>query len=216
MEHRYLQVAGVPEELSAKLRFLSASQVVAVTRERASLDDCLKSTETSYYVTDLSSNQASPKALASYICQHWNIENQSHWVRDRVFDEDRSQVRVGGAPQVLAALEKPRDLAPLPQRLQEHRLGPALGCLGPHQRSRAHGPVEAPRQCYPSFFPELVTFERQLAARQPNRCVTLGSAVLTHHPRSPRRVNPGLSARSVSAHGRVPTAGLCRLPWHLA
>jgi len=100
MEHRYLQVAGIPEELSATLRFLSASQVVAVTRERASLDDCLQSTQTSYYVTDLSS-QASPKALAAYIRQHWNIENQSHWVRDRVFDEDRSQVRVGGAPQVL-------------------------------------------------------------------------------------------------------------------
>ena len=35
---------------------------------------------------------------------HWAIENRSHYVRDRVFDEDRSQVRVGGAPQVLATL----------------------------------------------------------------------------------------------------------------
>ena len=60
--------------------------------------------ETSYYVSDLSRDQASPKHLASYIRQHWGIENRSHWVRDRVFDEDRSQVRVGGAPQVLAAL----------------------------------------------------------------------------------------------------------------
>ncbi len=104
MEHRYLRVADIPAELAAKLRFPSASQVVAVRRERASLDNCLKSIETSYYVTDLPSNQASPKALASYIRQHWRIENRSHWVRDRVFDEDRSQVRVGGAPQVLAAL----------------------------------------------------------------------------------------------------------------
>ena len=35
---------------------------------------------------------------------HWSIENRSHWVRDVVFDEDRSQVRVGSIPEVMAAL----------------------------------------------------------------------------------------------------------------
>ncbi|MHB8288576.1 MAG: ISAs1 family transposase [Acidimicrobiales bacterium] len=104
IEHRYFRVTDVPKTLAAKLGFPSASQVVAVTRKRSKLDDCVKSTETSYYVTDLTSNQASPEHLASYIREHWGIENRSHWVRDRVFDEDRSQVRVGSAPQVLAAL----------------------------------------------------------------------------------------------------------------
>ena len=104
MEHRYFRVADVPNELACKLGLPSASQVIAVTRERAKLDDTLKSIETSYYVSDLSSKQATPEHVASYIRNHWGIENRSHWVRDRVFDEDRSQVRVGGAPQVLAAL----------------------------------------------------------------------------------------------------------------
>ena len=36
--------------------------------------------------------------------EHWGIENQAHWVRDVVFGEDRSQVRSGTAPQLLAAL----------------------------------------------------------------------------------------------------------------
>ena len=31
---------------------------------------------------------------------HWGIENRLHWVRDVTFDEDRSQVRTGAAPQV--------------------------------------------------------------------------------------------------------------------
>ena len=35
---------------------------------------------------------------------HWCIENRSHWVRDVTFDEDRSQVRCGATPQVMAAL----------------------------------------------------------------------------------------------------------------
>ena len=55
-------------------------------------------------MSDLSWAVAGPAALACYIRGHWGIENRSHFVRDRVFDEDRSQVRVGGAPQVLATL----------------------------------------------------------------------------------------------------------------
>ena len=34
---------------------------------------------------------------------HWGIEIRVHWVRDVTFDEDRSQVRTGSAPQVMAA-----------------------------------------------------------------------------------------------------------------
>ncbi len=44
--------------------------------------------------------QASPVAAA----RHWHIENKSHYVRDVTFDEDRSQVRCGSIPQVLAAI----------------------------------------------------------------------------------------------------------------
>jgi hypothetical protein len=35
---------------------------------------------------------------------HWCIENKSHWVRDVTFDENRSQVRSGNIPQLMAAL----------------------------------------------------------------------------------------------------------------
>ena len=34
----------------------------------------------------------------------WTIENRTHWVRDVTFDEDRSQVRTGHVPQVMAAI----------------------------------------------------------------------------------------------------------------
>ena len=103
-EHRYYLVATIPDELAAQLGFGSARQFIAVDRERADLADRMTSMETSYYVTDLRPGQAGPAELASYIRGHWGIENRSHYVRDRVFDEDRSQVRVGGAPQVLATL----------------------------------------------------------------------------------------------------------------
>ena len=35
---------------------------------------------------------------------HWQIENREHYVRDRTYDEDRSQVRTGSAPQVMATM----------------------------------------------------------------------------------------------------------------
>lgn len=35
---------------------------------------------------------------------HCEIENRPHWVRDVTFDEDRSQVRTGNAPRVMASL----------------------------------------------------------------------------------------------------------------
>jgi hypothetical protein len=104
MEHRYYSVASVPKKLAASLGFPSASQVVKVYRERCDLGDHLESEETSYYVTDLSQEEASPEGLAHHIRGHWRIENSSHYVRDRTFDEDRSQTRVGGTPQALATL----------------------------------------------------------------------------------------------------------------
>ena len=49
-------------------------------------------------------HQARPAQLAAWIRRHWHIENQIHWVRDVTYDEDRSQIRTGTGPQVMAAL----------------------------------------------------------------------------------------------------------------
>jgi predicted transposase YbfD/YdcC len=60
--------------------------------------------ETIYGVTSLPSQRATPARLLELVRGHWQIENQSHGVRDVTFDEDRSQVRCGHIPQVMAAL----------------------------------------------------------------------------------------------------------------
>lgn len=61
-------------------------------------------TETSYIITSLSPEQATPAKLLRLVRGHWSIENKLHWVRDVTFDEDRCQIRTGAAPQVMAAL----------------------------------------------------------------------------------------------------------------
>jgi hypothetical protein len=47
---------------------------------------------------------APPEVLTTWIQGHWEVENRLHWVRDVTFDEDRSQVRTGNAPRVMASL----------------------------------------------------------------------------------------------------------------
>jgi len=60
--------------------------------------------EVAYAVSSLTPAQAGPRRLLRLWRGHWEIENRLHWVRDVTFDEDRSQVRTGAGPQVLAAL----------------------------------------------------------------------------------------------------------------
>lgn len=60
--------------------------------------------EVVYGITSLAPERASAAQLLRLWREHWHIENRLHWVRDVTFDEDRSQVRAGHAPQVMAAL----------------------------------------------------------------------------------------------------------------
>src|SRR6185437_4194175 len=53
----------------------------------------------------------------AWIGGHWHIENKLHWVRDVTYQEDRSLVRTGNAPRVMATL---RSLAISLLRLDGH------------------------------------------------------------------------------------------------
>ncbi len=65
-----------------------------------------------YLITSASHHHAPPAVLAAWVQGHWAIKNKLHWVRDVTFDwghlplagEDRSQVRTGAAPRVMASL----------------------------------------------------------------------------------------------------------------
>jgi predicted transposase YbfD/YdcC len=55
-------------------------------------------------LTSRAAETATPQQLLGFLRDYWRIENQSHWVRDVTFDEDRSQVRCGAIPEVMAAV----------------------------------------------------------------------------------------------------------------
>lgn len=74
--------------------------------------------EVVYGITSLAPDKADAARLLRLVRQHWRIENKSHWVRDVTFDEDRSQVRRGTIPQMMAAL---RNVAIGLMRLSGHQ-----------------------------------------------------------------------------------------------
>jgi predicted transposase YbfD/YdcC len=80
------------------------AQVFALERSVITLKTGEVRSETVYGVTSLACQRAAPSRVLELVRGHWQIENQSHWVRDVTFDEDRSQVRCGNIPQVMAAL----------------------------------------------------------------------------------------------------------------
>lgn len=84
--------------------FADATQAFCLRRRVTLQKSGVVREETVYGITSLSVKQASAKRLLSLVRGHWQIENKSHWVRDVTFDEDRSQVRSGSIPQVLAAV----------------------------------------------------------------------------------------------------------------
>jgi predicted transposase YbfD/YdcC len=60
-------------------------------------------TEVVYLITTITPSKSSPERLLELNRRHWSIENRSHSVRDVSFKEDRSRLRSGNAPQILAA-----------------------------------------------------------------------------------------------------------------
>lgn len=97
--------------------FPHAAQVFRIRRDTGGLDGQRIRKETAYCITSLAPAQAGPARLGALVRGHWEIENRVHWVRDVTYDEDRSQVRTGAAPQVMASL---RNLAISAFRLAGH------------------------------------------------------------------------------------------------
>jgi hypothetical protein len=90
--------------LNDYVKFPHVAQVCRIERITWNLDGELLRHETVYAVTSLTPDVADAQRLLNINRGHWSIENRLHWVRDVTFDEDRSQVRTGSSPRVMASL----------------------------------------------------------------------------------------------------------------
>jgi predicted transposase YbfD/YdcC len=95
----------------AWIEFDGAAQVAQLRRTVTKKGK--KTVEVVYLIT--SDRNADPATLAAWIRSHWEIENRLHW--DVTYQEDKSLVRTGNAPRVMASL---RSLAISLLRLDGH------------------------------------------------------------------------------------------------
>ena len=95
---RTIKVIDAPDWVT----FAGAAQLAQVRRTVTRAGK--KSVEVVYLITSADHQAAPPATLAAWIQGHWGIENRLHWCRDVTFDEDRSQIRTGNAPQVMATV----------------------------------------------------------------------------------------------------------------
>ena len=84
------------------ISFPFVAQVVRTARSRSI--DGKQSHEVSYAITSAAKDRMNSKAMLTARIGHWQIENGSHYVRDDTMGEDRSRIRKGSGPQVMAAL----------------------------------------------------------------------------------------------------------------
>jgi len=88
-------------EVATGLAFPHAARAIQITRRRKVTGKW--SRQTCYAVTSLTLAQASHAQLAAIIRGHWGIEDRLHWIGEVDFDEDRSQVRTGAGPRIMAS-----------------------------------------------------------------------------------------------------------------
>ena len=108
IEKRTLKVVTVAESAGG-LGFPAAAQAIQLVRRTRPITPrpgkkARWHTETVYAIVTLPAGQASPADLATWIRQHWHIENRLHRVRDVTLGEDLHQARTGNGPQVLAVM----------------------------------------------------------------------------------------------------------------
>jgi predicted transposase YbfD/YdcC len=96
---RTIQVLPAPEGLP----FPHVSQVFLIERYVTALDGRPVSAVAALGVASPEPEQAGPAALARYVREQWSIESL-HWIRDTLYQEDKSQVRTRSGPRAMAAL----------------------------------------------------------------------------------------------------------------
>jgi hypothetical protein len=79
-------------------------QAFRIDRHVTDLDGGNPRDEVVFGITDLTPDQADAATIGRLVRGHWGIETRLHWVRDVVYDEDRSQVRTQNGPRVMATL----------------------------------------------------------------------------------------------------------------
>lgn len=99
-----IRAIRVSENLKGYTEFPHVERVFRIKRTRIINKTGEKTVEEEFFATSLPKEKADERVLLDIVRGHWTIENKVHYVRDMAFDEDRSQIRTGNGPRVMAII----------------------------------------------------------------------------------------------------------------
>ena len=104
VESRHMLVKEWIPTLANQHAFPFIKQICRIKRTWTDLDGTNERSEFRFCITSATKEKADAAHCLRAAVDHWSIENSSHYVRDETFDEDRSRIRKGHAPQVMATI----------------------------------------------------------------------------------------------------------------
>jgi predicted transposase YbfD/YdcC len=101
IETRTIRVLPAPEETG----FEDAAQAILIERYTTykKKGQWRTRAEAVLYITSLAPGETTPEDLLAHVRGHWRVEH-THWLRDVIWEEDKSLIRTGNAPQAWSAL----------------------------------------------------------------------------------------------------------------
>lgn len=93
-------------DLNDYVNFPYVGQAFIIERTTVHKKDRKRTCEVAYGVTSKTEDQASPAQILQDNRGHWTIENQSHYVLDWNYDEDRSRICKGHGPDNISRLRR--------------------------------------------------------------------------------------------------------------
>ncbi len=103
LEQRKIDVIQMPFEYLNGHRQIKQICRITRYRERKNIENSAN-IEVAYMITSLSKEEYSPEKLLSLNRGHWSCENNLNWVKDVVFQEDKSTISMDNAPIVTSLL----------------------------------------------------------------------------------------------------------------
>jgi predicted transposase YbfD/YdcC len=92
IEQRNIEVMGMPWQYLSAWQYIQQIGRITRTRLHKSHGKWEEGSEVEYVITNLKPEQASAKQILELNRGHWDIENRLHWVKDKVFREDESNI----------------------------------------------------------------------------------------------------------------------------
>jgi len=102
IETRTIRVLPAPEGLD----FPGAQQAILIERYVTYKKNghwVMRNCEAVLYITSLAAEGTTPEDLLAHVRGHWTVEH-THWLRDVIWNEDKSLLRTGNAPWVMSAI----------------------------------------------------------------------------------------------------------------